>query len=62
MSSGKRDVEKARYWQRTIRGAAWGGMSIRKFCRQRRLRKGQFSGWQRKLKAGRQERMRRRGA
>jgi hypothetical protein len=31
-------------------------MSIREFCRQRRLRESQFYWWQRKLKVGRQER------
>jgi len=54
MSSGKRDVEKARYWQRTIREAARSGMSIREFCRQRRLKESQFYWWQHKLKVGRQ--------
>ena len=59
MRSGKRDVEKARYWQRAIREAVQSGMSIREFCRQRRLKENQFYWWQHKLKAGRQERMRR---
>jgi hypothetical protein len=31
-------------------------MSIREFCRQRRVKESQFYWWQRKLKAGRQER------
>jgi hypothetical protein len=31
-------------------------MSIREFCRQRRLKESQFYWWQRKLKASRQER------
>lgn len=56
MSSGKRDVEKTQYWQRTIREAARSGMSIREFCRQRRLKESQFYWWQHKLKAGRQQR------
>jgi|SRR5208337_188526 len=56
MSSGKDDVEKARYWQRTIREAVRSGMSIREFCRQRRLRESQFYWWQGKLKARREER------
>ncbi len=55
-SSGKGDVEKARYWQRTISEAARSGMSIREFCRRRRLRESQFYWWQRKLKAGRDTR------
>ena len=54
MSGGKRDVEKARYWQHTIREAARSGMSIREFCRQRRLKESQFYWWQHKLKVGRQ--------
>ncbi len=56
MGSGKGDAEKARYWQRTISEAARSGMSIREFCRRRRLRESQFYWWQRKLKAGREER------
>lgn len=55
-SSRKGDVEKARYWQRTISEAARSGISIREFCRRRRLRESQFYWWQRKLKAGREER------
>jgi hypothetical protein len=58
MSGGKGDAEKARFWQRTIREAARSGMSIREFCRQRRVKEGQFYWWQHKLKVGRQERMR----
>jgi hypothetical protein len=50
------DVEKQRYWRRTIGDAARSGMSIREFCRQRRVKESQFYWWQRKLKAGRQER------
>jgi hypothetical protein len=56
MSSGKADAEKARHWQRTISEAARSGMSIREFCRRRRLRESQFYWWQRKLKAGRDAR------
>ncbi len=61
MSSGEQDLEKARYWQRMIREAARSGMSIREFCRQRRLKESRFYWWQRKLKAGRQARMRKPG-
>jgi len=53
MGSGKGDAEKARYWQRTISEAARSGMSIRAFCRQRRLRESQFYWWQHKLRAPR---------
>ncbi len=50
-SSGKGDAEKARHCQKTISEAARSGMSIREFCRRRRLRESQFYWWQRKLKA-----------
>jgi len=53
-SKGKGDVEKARYWQRTISEAARSGMSIRAFCRQRRLQESRFYWWQHKLRASRQ--------
>ncbi len=56
MNRKNHDVEKQRYWQRTIGDAARSGMSIREFCRQRRLRESQFYWWQRKLKVRRQER------
>ena len=59
MSSGKGDAEKERYWQRVIGEAARSGISIREFCRQRRLRETQFYWWQHKPKPGREERMRR---
>ncbi len=50
---GKGKGEKARYWQRTTSEAARSRMSIREFCRRRRLRESQFYWWQRKLKASR---------
>ena len=56
MNRKNHDVEKQRYWQRTIGDAARSGMSIREFCRQRRLRESQFYWWQRKLKVRRPER------
>jgi transposase-like protein len=58
----KQGVEKRRFWQRAIGAAARSGMSIREFCRQHRLKESQFYWWQRKLKAGRQERTLRRQA
>jgi transposase len=58
MKRKTQDMEKLRYWQRTIGDAARSGMSIREFCRQRRLRESQFYWWQRKLKVHRQERSR----
>jgi len=51
-----KNIEKQRYWQRTIGEAARSGMSIREFCRQRHVKQSQFYWWQRKLKADRQER------
>ena len=62
MGSQNRDVEKERYWQKIIREAVRSGMSIREFCRQRRLKESQFYWWQRRLKAGQGERTRRRAA
>ena len=52
----RRDLEKERYWRRVIREAARSGVSIRQFCRQRRLKESQFHWWQRKLKERQQAR------
>jgi len=46
----KQDVEKVRYWQRTMQEAARSGVSIREFCRRRKLQVSQFYWWQRRLK------------
>ncbi len=35
-------VKKERYWRRVIREAARSGVSIRQFCRERRLKESQF--------------------
>jgi hypothetical protein len=56
MNRKQRDAEKARYWQQVIRDAALSGISIRQFCRERRLRTSQFYWWQRRLKGSRQSR------
>ncbi len=56
MNRRNHDVEKQRYWQRTIWDAARSGMSIREFCQQRRLKESQFYWWRHKLKASRQGR------
>ena len=56
MSGKKRDVEKERYWRKTIREAARSGLSIREFCRRRQLKESQFYWWQRRLKQSRQPR------
>jgi len=62
MSSGKRDAEKAHYWRRTLQEAVRSGLSIREFCRRRRLRESQFYWWRRYLKLdGRQRLLARRG-
>ena len=52
-----RDVEKERHWRKVIGEAARSGLSIREFCRGRRLKESQFYWWQRKLKELREERM-----
>ena len=49
MNLKKQDVEKARFWQTTIREATRSGGSIREFCRQRKLKESQFYWWQRRL-------------
>ncbi len=55
-NSNKTEVERRRYWQQTIGEAARSGVSIREFCRQRRLRESQFYWWQRRLKERREQR------
>jgi hypothetical protein len=54
-SRRKGDAEKAHYWQRTISEAARSGISVRQFCRQRRLKESQFYWWQHKLRASRRD-------
>lgn len=62
MGSNQRDVEKERTWAKVIREAARSGQSIREFCRQRKLKEGQFYWWQQKLRKRREDRaLRRRG-
>ena len=51
--SQKHDVEKARYWRGVIHEAARSGVSVREFCRQRKLHESQFYWWQRRLKVKR---------
>lgn len=46
----RRDVEKEKYWRGVIREGARSGLSIREFCRQKRIREGQFYAWRRELK------------
>jgi hypothetical protein len=56
MEAKKQDVEKKRFWQQTIREAIRSKLSIREFCRQRRLKESQFYWWQRKLNGSRHPR------
>ena len=48
----RRDMEKERYWRRVIGEAARSGISIRRFCQQRRLKQSQFYWWQSRIRAG----------
>jgi transposase len=47
----KPDPEKARFWRKAVHEAARSGLSIREFCRQRKLHESQFYWWQRNLAA-----------
>jgi hypothetical protein len=47
----KPDVEKARFWRKAVHAAARSGLSIREFCRQRKLHESQLYWWQRHLGA-----------
>ncbi len=58
MVAKKHDVEKARYWERMFREAARSRVSIREFCRQRKLEKSQFYWWRRRLEDLRHQRTR----
>ena len=49
VSGNKQDVEKARFWRTAIREAARSGVSIREFCRRRKLKECQFYWWQHRL-------------
>ena len=46
----RRDVEKEKYWRGVIREGARSGLSIREFCRQKRIKGSQFYAWRRELK------------
>ena len=48
-SRGRVDLAKHRRWQRTIGEAARSGLSIREFCRRRKLTVSHFYWWQRRL-------------
>jgi hypothetical protein len=45
----RRDLAKHRRWQKIIGEAARSGLSIREFCRRRKLRVGHLYWWQRRL-------------
>jgi hypothetical protein len=47
------DLKKVRTWRKIIREASRSGLSIREYCRQRRLKERQFYIWQRRLKDAR---------
>jgi hypothetical protein len=53
MTGKKQDKEKAQRWRATIREAARSGVSIREFCRLRKLKESQFYWWQHRLTATR---------
>ena len=48
-SRGRVDIVKHKHWQRTIGEAARSGLSIREFCRQRKLTVSHFYWWRRHL-------------
>ena len=52
----KPDVEKRLYWRRILEESATSGISMREFCRQRRLKETQSYRQRRMLKSGGQER------
>ena len=49
MNGRKTDGGKREEWRRLIAEAARGGMSIREFCRRRRVAEGQFYSWRARL-------------
>ena len=51
------DLERAQSWRKIIREASRRGLSIREFCRRRRLKERQFYVWQRRLKEARTEKI-----
>ena len=58
----QRDVEKEKYWRRVIREGVRSGLSIREFCRQKRIKEGQFYAWRRELKQRDEEKRRQKRA
>jgi transposase len=56
MNGNKPDVEKRLYWRKILEEAATSGISMREFCRQRRLKETLSYWWRRMLKSEGQER------
>src|SRR5580700_10776397 len=52
MNGNKSDVEKRLYWRRILEESATSGISMREFCRQRRLKETQSYRQRRMLKSG----------
>ena len=50
----RQDQAKAQFWQGMIREGARSGVSIREFCRRRKLEVAQFYWWRRRLKQSRE--------
>ena len=50
MGGGKGNVKEVRHWQELLGEAARSRISIREFCRRRRLKESQFYWWQRRLR------------
>ena len=48
--SKRRDIGKEKYWRGVIREGARSGLSIREYCRQKRIKESQFYAWRRELK------------
>ena len=49
MANKRRDVEKARFWRRTISAQRGSGLSVRAFCARERLSEPSFYAWRRTL-------------
>ncbi len=64
MSQNRRrvDLAKHRHWQKTIGEAARSGLSIREFCRRRKLTVSHFYWWQRRLGMNVRKRLSRKSA
>ena len=52
----RRDPRKEDFWNKTVREHAGSGLSVRAYCRRRRLSEASFYAWRRELKLRRQER------